>query len=664
MGRRFFNGGERAALWLAADGRCVACGALLKGAWHADHILAYALGGETDVINGQALCPPCNLKKGDGIVLTGGWPEQFALRTWQQEAFLKRRASRPVNFLVVATPGAGKTLFALRCAHQEIQDGESERILVVTPTDHLRKQWAREAAKVGIQLQDDFVNNDGLEMRQYDGLVTTYASLTSNPLVYRAQCAGKRTFVILDEPHHLGDDMKWGKAALLGLEPARSRLLISGTPWRETGGFIPFTQYRDGLAVSDFPYSYSDAIADGACRPVMFPRFDGEMRWESQRGQMAATFLDEIPQDEASRRLRTALNPRSQWLADVLEDAHKQLLEVRRDVAPSAGGLVCCIDQDHARSVAHLLRGITGHDPVLAISGEPDASRRITDFDASSDPWIVAVRMISEGVDIKRLAVGVYASNVISFRSFMQFVGRFVRSQEGAEDLVARVNIPNDPSLARYAGLVSGEVELGLEELVQRLKDAESADDADGSDRTREASTFSPGWSGPAELIGITTIDGEDIPRALYDRAEALARSRGRTSREDFLFVAQILRSAGLDAVSDAPPTARPARSLNTERRQLLGARTYESRKLAARLVEITGRSELYGILGGRVKRICGGVEPRKATVEQLRQSIEVLESWQTSLVAAARDGVALTWIAEWEQGAHDHDYRRSPAHA
>lgn len=659
--RRFFGERERAALWLAAGGRCVLCGDVLSVGWHADHIDAYANGGETDVVNGQALCPPCNLKKGDGVVLTGGWPANWPLREWQNEAYVKFLASQARDFLVVATPGAGKTTFGLRAACHSVQDGESEYLLVVVPTEHLKKQWAKNAAKVGINLQDDFRNGDGVGAPGFDGLVTTYASLASNPLVYRALCSMKRTFVILDEPHRMGDDLTWGKAAKLGLEPATRRLLISGTPWRENGEAIPFARYSNGTVVADHTYTYAKAISDGVCRPVMFPRFDGEMRWESERGEQVATFTDEIPQEEASRRLRTALNPRNQWLSDVLVDAHQQLMELRRDGHPAAGGLVCCIDQEHAQSVVHLLRGITGQAPVLAISSEPESSDRIEKFGESYDPWIVAVKMISEGVDIPRLAVGVYASNVISFRSFMQFIGRFTRAQVGAEDLVSRVNLPNDPTLVRYAAQVTGEVDAGLDDLLFRSREQREDDGISKQPgEPRSAGLFTPGWSGPAEFVGVTTVEGEDISRQLYERAEALARARGRTSREDFLWLAQVLRDAGTGIETPEPRQESAAVSLNVERRRLMGARDRGCRQVGALFKDATGRDDGFMAISGRLKRLCGGVAPRQASVEQLQQAIEILKSWRSTLVDAREGGTISTWVLEWEQGIHDGEHARA----
>ncbi len=66
--RRRFSVRERAALFVVADGRCEHCGCPLPPDWHADHVAAWARGGQTIIENGQALCPPCNLAKGVGDV--------------------------------------------------------------------------------------------------------------------------------------------------------------------------------------------------------------------------------------------------------------------------------------------------------------------------------------------------------------------------------------------------------------------------------------------------------------------------------------------------------------------------------------------------------------------------------------------------------------------
>jgi 5-methylcytosine-specific restriction endonuclease McrA len=54
----------RAALWIAAQGRCQHCGRPLPSNWHGDHVVAYSKTKRTNVHEMQALCPECNRKKG------------------------------------------------------------------------------------------------------------------------------------------------------------------------------------------------------------------------------------------------------------------------------------------------------------------------------------------------------------------------------------------------------------------------------------------------------------------------------------------------------------------------------------------------------------------------------------------------------------------------
>lgn len=61
---RNFSGAQRAVLYDLAGGRCAVCGVRLRGGWHADHIKPWSRGGYTEIENGQATCPTCNLRKG------------------------------------------------------------------------------------------------------------------------------------------------------------------------------------------------------------------------------------------------------------------------------------------------------------------------------------------------------------------------------------------------------------------------------------------------------------------------------------------------------------------------------------------------------------------------------------------------------------------------
>ena len=241
--------------------------------------------------------------------------------------------------------------------------------------------------------------------------------------------------MVLDEAHHSGEERAWGDAARAAFDGAAVRLSLSGTPFRSDTRAIPFVRYDDdGLAQPDVEYGYGDAMRDGGVvRPVYFPRTDGEMEWVANDGTLArATFQDALDAVAASQRLRTALSVDGEWLPAVLAQGPRARSARCAPAHPGAGGVVIAIDQDHARGIAGIMRHRLGVTPGgrrrRRTRGRRPGSPR---FAHGTDPWIVAVRMVSEGVDIPRLRVGVYATTTTTELFFRQAVGRLVRWTRG-----------------------------------------------------------------------------------------------------------------------------------------------------------------------------------------------------------------------------------------
>ena len=105
---------------------------------------------------------------------------------------------------------------------------------------------------------------------------------------------------------------------------------------------------------------------------------------------------------------------------------------------------------------------------------EPRAAAKLAAFTHSRDPWIVAVNMVSEGVDIPRLRVGVYATAAKTPLVFRQIVGRFVRTMPGRPLEPSWLYIPADPILRDHAATV----ETGAAARAQRATVEEGFDDA------------------------------------------------------------------------------------------------------------------------------------------------------------------------------------------
>jgi superfamily II DNA or RNA helicase len=375
------------------------------------------------------------------------------LRPWQKAALDQFVESPGRDFLAVATPGAGKTTFALTAARHQLA-AHPGRLIVVAPTAHLKIQWASAAAALSLHLDPAWSAGDGALPGDMHGIVTSYQQVATSAKVLAR--LSRDAFVVFDELHHAADDRAWGAAIQEAFGESRRRLALSGTPFRSDTRAIPFVSYHGDEAVPDYEYSYGDALADRrVVRPVYFPTTNGEMEWSAPDGSVhSASFDDALDAVRSSQRLRTALSLEGEWLPTVLRAANARLNEVRRE-QPNAGGLVIATDQEHARGIASLLRVRFGAKARVVTSDDPQASAGIAEFAASSEPWLVAVRMVSEGVDIPRLRVGVYATTTSTELFFRQAVGRLVRWTRGVPRQRAWLFIPNDPRLRTHAARVA-----------------------------------------------------------------------------------------------------------------------------------------------------------------------------------------------------------------
>ena len=375
------------------------------------------------------------------------------LRKWQSEALEKYRTKNSRDFLVVATPGAGKTTFALTVARKLLNAGAIKNVIVVTPTDHLRTQWAEAAIPFNIFIDPTLTNADGLMSAEYDGYACTYAQVASAPELHvrRVEMNSRRTLVIFDEIHHAGDGQSWGEAVKLAFDTAGRRLSLTGTPFRtDSTSYIPFVRYEPNAAgdlecVPDYEYGYKHALKDGVVRPVTFAAYSGVSTWMNSAGEVLSSALSGSDDDSGELERQawsTALSPKSKWIPNVIAAADKKLEAIKK-IKPDAAAMILASDQESAKAYAKILTQVTGKKATVILSEDNKSSLKIEEFKDSKDPgddWMIAVRMVSEGVDVPRLAVGIWATNYRTPLFFAQAIGRFVRIQKPGE--VATVFIP------------------------------------------------------------------------------------------------------------------------------------------------------------------------------------------------------------------------------
>jgi superfamily II DNA or RNA helicase len=596
------------------------------------------------------------------------------LRAWQREATLEYFRQPRRDFLLNATPGAGKTAYALTLAAELLARREVMAVTVVTPTEHLKHQWAASAARFGLALDPAYSNAQGRASADFVGVAVTYAQVAAHPMLHRQRTEGRRTLVIFDEIHHAGDALSWGDAVREAFEPARRRIALTGTPFRSDTNPIPFVSYDEQLdgsrrSSSDYVYGYANALEDGVVRPVIFLAYSGEMSWRTRAGdEITATLGMPLTKEQVAQAWRTALDPTGEWVARVLEAADKRLTEVRRGM-PDAGGLVIAGDHEDARAYAALLRRITGKRPVVVLSDDPAASRKIGEFAASEDRWMVAVRMVSEGVDIPRLAVGVYATSISTALFFAQAVGRFVRARRRGE--TASVFLPSVPLLLAYAAELEAERDHVLyppsekpeeDELAEAQRQRDTPDDllAPSIEVLKASAHFdrvlydggefgtatTPGSAEEEDFLGLPgLLEPEQVAHLLRQRQSDQLKNRsrgqgglaapeafnpagggavGRTSVAGFGpgpggSAAVPAGGAGPGAPADAdapPPVSREAlAALRKELNGLVGAWNHR-----------TGQP--HGVIHNDLRKACGGPPLPQATAEQIKSRIDMIRHW------------------------------------
>jgi superfamily II DNA or RNA helicase len=380
-----------------------------------------------------------------------------ALRAWQTRSLAAMARWEHGPFLISAAPGAGKTRPALEYARERLQSGEASSVVVACPTAPLTRQWARAADGLGIDLAPD--SDSPRPPSGFHGVSVTYARIAKSPRRW-ASALPRRTLVIADEAHHLGEELSWGVGFSRAFEAAARWLLLSGTPFRSDATPIPGVSYdAGGMAEPDVSYSYAEAVADAVCRPVCFVAYDGSLSWRSGDDVIESSFETVLSTREASRRYRTAISTElPDGLPRILREADEKLKTLRQNGHRDAGGLIVAADSEHARRIAKLLREATGRVPLVVLHAEPRAAAKLAAFTSSTDPWIVAVNMVSEGVDIPRLRVGVYATAAKTPLIFRQIVGRFVRTLPGRPVEPSWLYVPADPVLRDHAATIEQEL--------------------------------------------------------------------------------------------------------------------------------------------------------------------------------------------------------------
>jgi superfamily II DNA or RNA helicase len=557
-----------------------------------------------------------------------GEADRRPLRGWQRRALVKYLAGQARDFLAVATPGSGKTTFALRVAADLLAHRVVDQVTVVVPTEHLKVQWAQAAQRHGLALDPRFSNTSAATSPEYHGVMVTYAQVASRPTLHRVRTEQRNTLVIFDEIHHGGDAKTWGDAIREAFSDATRRLALTGTPFRSDDSPIPFVTYASGAdgiqrSEADHTYGYSEALADGVVRPVVFLAYSGEARWRDSAGEEHSARLGEpLSAEQTARAWRTALDPAGEWMPAVIAAADQRLKQLREHV-PDAGGMIIASDQTAARAYAALLTKLTAEAPTVVLSDDPGSSERISQFTEGTGRWLVAVRMVSEGVDVPRLSVGIYATSASTPLFFAQAIGRFVRSRRPGE--TASIFVPSVPTLLQLASELEAQ-----RNHVLGAPHRESLDDPLVGDPALQQQTEKTD-----EDKGFTSLGADaELDQVIFDGSSfGTATPAGSEEEADYLGIPGLLDVDQMRALlhrrqdEQLQKRAASGQAAPTPGHSTSGAMHGQLRELRRELNTLvsvahhrTGKP--HGWIHNELRRRCGGPPIAAATRDQLKERI------------------------------------------
>lgn len=552
------------------------------------------------------------------------------LRDWQRNALEKLQNSGARDFLAVATPGAGKTTFALAAAAPMVRDGRF--LIVVVPTSRLKTQWMVSANAVGLDVLDDFANGGGFPPEVH-GLAVTYQQVASMPDVFRAIVERNGpAIVVLDEIHHTAAARSWGDAMRHAFERAELRLGLSGTPFREDNNPIPFVRYEGDPPTSqpNHRYGYADALQDQVVRPVEFNLWDSTARWTAGGGVTEQSLLDANTKDE-STAIRSALDCDSDYVSKVLVDADRRLTTLRTNV-PDAGGLILADTQEHARLLSQRLVALTGQTAVVVTSDDDMAHEAIAHFTAGTEKWMIAVNMVSEGVDIPRLSVGVYATAKRTSMFFQQAIGRFVRTRGDELDAFpAQIYLPATSTFRKLA------VEVEIErDHVLRLLDEEDLQQVEVERDGQAALTLRDALAAEDARHSSTVRSGDDFGADEIAFARAMAERLGlRASDTDVAAVIREMQAGGLAtplgtvAAKPATPDAPPSVERASKRKRV----SQRVQRIGRNLVSTYGAEDAYSRVYVAVHQYVGRSKIDEYNIDDLDKALDFLAHFDPELL-------------------------------
>ncbi len=501
----------------------------------------------------------------------------FKPRDWQERCVNEYQRASKENFLLEACVSAGKTPLAMYLYVSLQQLMGWAFAVVVTPSEHLRRQYAQDACSFfGLNLyysgtdtrSKTLPNPRELLAQNYQGLVVSYQWLTKRDNAQNLSDAlaasfGGKVLVILDEVHHASNELSFGQACETAF-PDRAvshRLMTSGTPFRSDknrilGNWLNYEKIAENTyrCVPDFRYTLADALQKEIIPPFSFVTLEGEFKY-SRNGATyeGQTFTNATNEQELRDALNTAIFIDGDWVKEAILWAHNRMKRDRAKGLPECATYLRVPTISAARDISNRIKNLTGEEVLVVVSqddndsnssvkckSQDDPSRLIEAFAAEAGfrarSWIIGVNMLGEGVSIKRLKYRIHATNICAPLAFNQDLGRLLRPFPSPDNFEpVETLIPAHPTLIQLSLDV-------LNEVAHVISDPEHSEDNDSdssegdsggdtgnesnddnSDNISSHSNFIP-LASTGEM-GAHFVDGEEVPPEYANLAEWLIES-------------------------------------------------------------------------------------------------------------------------------------------
>jgi len=618
---RLFSKKQRIALAMASNWKCSICGISLPKHWHSDHKIPFSKGGKTDVINGQALCPTCNLKKGNKM-------KKVTLRKWQEDALSQALFKMPNQklFLTHATPGGGKTIHGLSVFDALLNKGEVSHVIVVAPSTVLVNQWQSEAINsYGADLKPSMLFQHEPDFHEHKGIVMTYSSMHSNAEALRIFCSVNNALVIADELHHVSDNQSWGDSFRHAFEPSKNILGLTGTPWAATGFNIPYVKYQKGFALADVSYLKPEAIADKVCRITQFhPTVATNISFINNETGKIIKYDDlqsaiDDDMNGAYRKVQQSIL----HMKPMFIQADEQLSRLRQSGQPRAGALLVAPDIKTAHLFKDEIMMLTGQDYPIVHSKMDKPHKKIDDFRDSGERWLISVDMVTEGVDIKRLQVCLFLSTKKTELFLRQLIGRIERMlfKQSTIDRTAYFYYTSQKDVNKVVLDLEKENEAGKKTLDDQTKTEVDPTTGSGREFVDDQVTISELESVMSKLIARGYEYSEDV----YHEAIIRQRSRHHLADVDLYIICKMIMSekeieAEIDATSYAKEV--PLSIKKTRMRKLIHKEI--NRKMMTKFNGVIPKGT-HSKVQSKINRAVGlnGGTDDSVSIEMLEQKLE-----------------------------------------